>query len=80
LLLHTVIRSDNQDNHICRIGTALSHVSKGRVTGSIDECDGLPLVFHLIGGNVLRDPARFSGGNASFANGVEKGGFFPWST
>ena len=24
---------------------------------------------------MLHDPARFSGGNASFANGVEEGGF-----
>jgi len=70
-----VVGCHHQDNNIRSLGTAGAHGGKCRVTGSIQEGDGVSLVFHLVGTDMLRNATGFPPSHVGVADGIQQGGF-----
>ena len=69
---------DDQHDHVGHVGAAGTHAGEGLVAGRVDERDALGVVAfadvdHPRGG-VLRDAARFAGGDVGVADLVQQAG------
>ena len=68
-----IVRRDHENDDIRHARAACAHLGEGGVAGRVDEGDAGALGgLHLVGANVLRDPARLAGGNIAGADGVEQ--------
>ena len=72
----SVVRRDHQDCDVRNLCTSRTHGREGLVTGGVDKRDSpfnsLVLGPHLVGADVLGDPASFSGGDVGISNGIEQ--------
>jgi hypothetical protein len=63
-----------EHNDVGDIGTTRTHSREGRVTGCVDEGDGLAVVEDAVGTDVLGDAPRLPGGDLRLAQGIEQRG------
>ena len=72
---HRIVRRHHQHYDIGDIRPARAHRGEGRVTRRVKEGDHLPLVgFHLIGADMLGDPARFARHDRGLADRIQQRG------
>ena len=64
----TVICSDDENNNVCRLGTTGSHGGERLVARSINERQGMPVLFDLIGADVLGNSTGLTCNNIRIAN------------
>ena len=72
LRLDAVVGGDDQDNDIGQAGAAGPHGGEGRMTGRVQEGNRAVARPHPVSADVLRDAARFRGGNAAAAHVVQQ--------
>ena len=71
---HLVIGSHNDDGHIGNLCTTSTHSGKSLVSGGIKEGDGLALILHAVGTDVLGDTTCLTGRNVGLADVVQERG------
>ena len=75
-LRHEAVICCNHNNHnISDIRSPGAHGGEGGVAGRVEEGYFVAIALDAVGTDVLRDAAGFTGCDAGFANGIEKGGF-----
>ena len=75
LRLDAVIGGHDQHDDVGDVRAALAHVDKGFVARRVEERDLCPVLHrHLIGADMLGDPARFTAHDIGPAQGIEQRG------
>src|SRR5262245_45409089 len=70
---HAIVSGHDQHHDVRHLGAALAHGRERFVAGRVDEGDLLAAGRrHLIGADVLRNPASLAGGHVGVAYGVEQ--------
>ena len=71
---HPVIRGDHKDHDIGDVGAPSAHRGERRMARGVDEGDLLVPVGqgHLVGADVLRDPAGLAGHHVGLAQRIEQ--------
>lgn len=71
----TIVRRNNKDDDVCHPSAACAHCRKGRVSRSVQECDGTCFTIagygNREGTDMLRDTARLTLRNRCRAQRVE---------
>ena len=70
---HPVVGGDDDHGDVGHLGAAGAHRREGLVTRGVEEGDRLAVVAHLVGADVLGDPAGLAGRNLRLADRVEQG-------
>ena len=71
---HAVVRRDDQDDDVGRLGAARAHRGEGLVARRVEKDDRLAVDLDAVGADVLRDAPRFSFRHLGLADRVEKRG------
>ena len=69
-----VVGGHHDGGDVGDLGAAGAHGGEGLVARRVEEGDGLAVVLHLVGADVLRDAAGLAGGHLGLADGVEQAG------
>ena len=71
---HPVVGGDDDHDDVGDVGAAGPHRGERRVAGGVDEADRLAVLVHLVGADVLGDPAGLAGDHLGLADRVQQRG------
>ena len=71
---HAVVCRDHDHGDVGDLRAARAHGGERLVAGRVEEGDGVAVVAHLVGADVLGDAARLARGHLGLADGVQQRG------